>query len=68
MIWFPELFYRFEEFEREHPGQSASVCEVSSVNLENENGLVLFANENGCLHPAKKQRLASTWSRSVHVL
>lgn len=38
MIWFPELFYRFEEFEREHPNQSASVCEVSSVNIENDNG------------------------------
>lgn len=40
MIWFPELFYRFEEFEKEHPGQSASVCEVSSVNIENSNGYV----------------------------
>lgn len=29
MIWFPELFYRFEEFESAHPGVSASVCEVS---------------------------------------
>uniref|UniRef100_A0A1Y1KR70 Major facilitator superfamily (MFS) profile domain-containing protein n=1 Tax=Photinus pyralis TaxID=7054 RepID=A0A1Y1KR70_PHOPY len=31
MIWFPELFYRFEEFESLHPGQSATVCEVSSA-------------------------------------
>lgn len=31
MIWFPELFYRFEEFESVHPGKTASVCEVSSV-------------------------------------
>ncbi|XP_060526624.1 synaptic vesicle glycoprotein 2B-like isoform X2 [Cylas formicarius] len=31
MIWFPELFYRFEEFERWHPGEKASVCDVSSV-------------------------------------
>ncbi|XP_065169374.1 synaptic vesicle glycoprotein 2C-like isoform X2 [Atheta coriaria] len=31
MIWFPELFYRFEEFESLHPGQSASVCDVSSI-------------------------------------
>lgn len=31
MIWFPELFNRFEKFEHEHPGQHASVCEVSSI-------------------------------------
>lgn len=30
MMWFPELFNRFDEFHREHPGQSASVCEVTS--------------------------------------
>lgn len=29
MMWFPELFNRFDEFHREHPGQSASVCEVT---------------------------------------
>lgn len=33
MIWFPELFYRFEEFEVAHPGQHASVCEVSGIIL-----------------------------------
>lgn len=38
MMWFPELFHRFETFEEAHPGQSVSVCEVSSVNIENENG------------------------------
>lgn len=31
MIWFPELFYRFETYENLHPGESASVCEVSAV-------------------------------------
>lgn len=31
MIWFPELFYRFEEFENLHPNEKATVCEVSSV-------------------------------------
>lgn len=30
MMWFPELFNRFDEFSRIHPGQSASVCEVTS--------------------------------------
>ncbi|KAK9754895.1 Sugar transporter [Popillia japonica] len=31
MIWFPELFYRFEEFETLYPDSSATVCEVSSI-------------------------------------
>lgn len=42
MIWFPELFYRFEEFETANPGQSASVCDVSSIVLESANGYVIF--------------------------
>lgn len=29
MIWFPELFFRFELFESDNPGMSASVCDVS---------------------------------------
>lgn len=29
MMWFPELFNRFDEFNREHPGQSAGVCQVT---------------------------------------
>lgn len=29
MMWFPELFNRFDEYSREHPGQSATVCEVT---------------------------------------
>ncbi|XP_066600572.1 synaptic vesicle glycoprotein 2B-like [Prorops nasuta] len=29
MMWFPELFNRFDEFHREHPGQVASICEVT---------------------------------------
>lgn len=28
-MWFPELFNRFDEFSRAHPGQQASVCEVT---------------------------------------
>ncbi|XP_050293572.1 synaptic vesicle glycoprotein 2B-like isoform X2 [Anthonomus grandis grandis] len=39
MIWFPELFYRFEEFETLHPNDKATVCEVSSV--------VISANATG---------------------
>ncbi|XP_045469451.1 synaptic vesicle glycoprotein 2C-like isoform X2 [Harmonia axyridis] len=41
MIWFPELFNRFEEFESLHPNESASVCEVSSVVLPTTNGTVI---------------------------
>ncbi|KAJ1520729.1 hypothetical protein ONE63_003824 [Megalurothrips usitatus] len=29
MMWFPELFDRFEYFSKEHPGAEASVCDVS---------------------------------------
>lgn len=29
MMWFPELFNRFDEYSRVHPGQSASVCQVT---------------------------------------
>lgn len=34
MLWFPEIFQRFEEYEKVHPNASVSVCEVSSVVLE----------------------------------
>ncbi|KAF5302437.1 hypothetical protein FQR65_LT08526 [Abscondita terminalis] len=40
MIWFPELFYRFEEFENLHPGEHASVCEVSSVFVSSGNSTI----------------------------
>lgn len=39
MIWFPELFYRFEEFEFHHPNQTVSVCEVSSVFVNHTTGV-----------------------------
>lgn len=42
MVWFPELFNRFEEFETAYPGESASVCEVSSINVEVLNGYGKF--------------------------
>ncbi|XP_012281813.1 synaptic vesicle glycoprotein 2B [Orussus abietinus] len=29
MMWFPELFNRFDEFHRDHPGQPTSICEVT---------------------------------------
>ncbi|XP_075232170.1 synaptic vesicle glycoprotein 2C-like isoform X2 [Lycorma delicatula] len=31
MMWFPELFNRFDKFEELHPNETASVCIVSSV-------------------------------------
>lgn len=36
IIWFPELFYRFEEFEHAHPGEIASVCDVSFIVVGDE--------------------------------
>lgn len=35
MIWFPELFYRFEEYEDAHAGMDTSVCIVSSIAIGN---------------------------------
>lgn len=29
MMWFPELFNRFDEFNRDHPGQPTDICEVT---------------------------------------
>lgn len=37
MMWFPDLFERFGHFAQLHPGESAGVCQVSSiVTLEGE--------------------------------
>ncbi|XP_036215362.1 synaptic vesicle glycoprotein 2C [Bactrocera oleae] len=30
MMWFPELFNRFEEYSRDHPGERAGVCTVTA--------------------------------------
>uniref|UniRef100_A0A1B6CG08 Major facilitator superfamily (MFS) profile domain-containing protein n=1 Tax=Clastoptera arizonana TaxID=38151 RepID=A0A1B6CG08_9HEMI len=40
MMWFPELFNRYKAFETLHPGQSASVCDVSSVFINSEDKCV----------------------------
>jgi VNT family MFS transporter (synaptic vesicle glycoprotein 2) len=29
MMWFPELFNRFDEFHRDHPGMVTSICQVT---------------------------------------
>ncbi|XP_066591986.1 synaptic vesicle glycoprotein 2B-like [Prorops nasuta] len=31
MVWFPELFTRFEQFEHLYPGEDTSVCKVSAL-------------------------------------
>lgn len=33
MLWFPEIFNRFEKFEKSNPNATVSVCEVSSVHV-----------------------------------
>ncbi|KAJ8975818.1 hypothetical protein NQ317_013749 [Molorchus minor] len=35
MMWFPELFNRFEEYANIHPGQPASVCQVTDYVIHN---------------------------------
>ncbi|XP_022901630.1 synaptic vesicle glycoprotein 2B-like [Onthophagus taurus] len=35
MMWFPELFNRFDEFSKDHPGVQASVCEVTDYVVRN---------------------------------
>ncbi|XP_015032980.2 synaptic vesicle glycoprotein 2C isoform X1 [Drosophila willistoni] len=35
MVWFPELFQRFDDYEKAYPGKSASVCDVSSIVVTN---------------------------------
>lgn len=34
-MWFPELFNRFDEYDRHHPGQDATVCEVTNFVVNN---------------------------------
>lgn len=34
MMWFPELFNRFDEFSVTHPNESASVCQVTQYVTE----------------------------------
>lgn len=35
MMWFPELFHRFDEFSTAHPGTQASVCDVTRFVVTN---------------------------------
>ncbi|XP_048507312.1 synaptic vesicle glycoprotein 2C-like isoform X2 [Athalia rosae] len=43
MVWFPELFQRFAEFEKEHPSQSATVCDVSEIKPINVDSVADFS-------------------------
>lgn len=49
MIWFPELFTRFEEYEALYPNSTASVCEVSSVGSDDADCSEAL-NDNVYLH------------------
>ncbi|CAH0389528.1 unnamed protein product, partial [Bemisia tabaci] len=47
MLWFPELFNRFDHYEREHPhSPSVSVCEVSSVYVSSNSSHTINAIEH----------------------
>ncbi|SPP88387.1 blast:Synaptic vesicle glycoprotein 2C [Drosophila guanche] len=35
MVWFPEIFQRYDDFEKTHPGTPASVCDISSIVTSN---------------------------------
>ncbi|XP_015178988.1 PREDICTED: synaptic vesicle glycoprotein 2C-like isoform X2 [Polistes dominula] len=42
MLWFPELFQRFAKYEQMYPEKSSSVCEISKINLiDNNNTMVV---------------------------
>ncbi|GJQ68423.1 hypothetical protein Trydic_g17010 [Trypoxylus dichotomus] len=45
MMWFPELFNRFDEFTRDHPDQMASVCEVTNYVVANGSQIVGACSE-----------------------
>lgn len=44
-MWFPELFNRFDEFNRHHPGQDASVCEVTNFVVNNGSHIGLCSDK-----------------------
>ncbi|KAK0167915.1 hypothetical protein PV327_001769 [Microctonus hyperodae] len=44
MLWFPELFKRFGDFEVKYPGESTSVCRISKYSTET-NETVAIVNE-----------------------
>lgn len=46
MVWFPELFQRFADFEELNPGAPTSVCEVSSVYTVNGTTIVADLGES----------------------
>lgn len=45
MNWFPEIFNRFDEFEKHYPGHESSLCLVSSINI-GANGTDIFCGEH----------------------
>lgn len=45
MNWFPEIFNRFDEFEKHYPGNESSLCVVSSINIA-ENGTDILCGDH----------------------
>lgn len=45
MLWFPELFNRYEKFEHLYPGQKASVCDVSALRPSNQTVVAVCSGE-----------------------
>lgn len=45
MMWFPELFNRFDEFHRDHPDEVASICQVTEYVVQKGSQSI----ENFCL-------------------
>ncbi|XP_044762107.1 synaptic vesicle glycoprotein 2C-like isoform X2 [Coccinella septempunctata] len=53
IMWFPEIFERFNNFENSHGGQKAGICEVSQIGAYNE---TLSYSERVC-EPAVNNRV-----------
>ncbi|XP_075213629.1 uncharacterized protein LOC142319842 [Lycorma delicatula] len=65
MMWFPELFNRFDKFEELHPNETPSVCIVSSVFHQEPTGLVT-GNRKKVFHEEKLCD-ATSIDRSVYL-
>lgn len=52
MMWFPELFDRFQKFEELYPNQTASVCDVTNTisQLESHNLCSKSVSETVFMH------------------
>lgn len=46
MSWFPEIFYRFDEYAKQHPDSETSLCVVSSINIAQNDGHDVFCGHS----------------------